>query len=243
VTIPLPVLESSPARTDLVARGVSLEKSYRRGGLETVALHGVSIDVRAGEVVFVLGPSGSGKSTLLHLLGALDTPTAGEVWLFGEEVSRRDDRARSLLRREKLGFVFQSFQLIPALTALENVLVPRVPAGISPDERKRARGLLEQLGLGARMEHTPDELSGGESQRVAIARALVGRPKLVLADEPTGELDTKTGAEVTAALRNAAKEEGAAVIIVTHDERLLVRGDRAVRLRDGLVLSDETAMN
>jgi putative ABC transport system ATP-binding protein len=232
--IKLPVL-GAPSDTDLVARGIDLAKSYRRGGLETAALRGVSIDVRAGEVVFVLGPSGSGKSTLLHLVGALDTPTRGQVWLFGEEVSARDDRARAMLRRARLGFVFQSFHLIPALSALENVLVPRVPEGITSDDTRRARALLEQLGLGARIDHRPDELSGGESQRVAIARALVGRPRLVLADEPTGELDSKTGAEVTAALRKAARDEGTAVVIVTHDERLVSKGDRVMRLRDGVV--------
>ncbi len=218
-----------------IAQGVDLAKVYRRGANETAALRGVSIEVARGEVVFVLGPSGSGKSTLLHLLGALDTPTRGQVVLFGEDVARKSDRERSLLRRAKLGFVFQSFHLIPALSAVENVLVPRVPAGVTADDRGRARELLERLGLGPRLEHRPDELSGGESQRVAIARALIGRPELVLADEPTGELDGPTGAAVVAALRETARNEGAAVVVVTHDERLVQSGDRAVRLRDGLL--------
>jgi len=216
-----------------LAIGVDLVKTYRRGALETPALRGVSFEVLPGEVVFVLGPSGSGKSTLLHLLGALDSPTSGKVVLFGEDLATRDDRARSLLRRARVGFVFQSFQLVPALTALENVLVPRVPDGVSRDDRARARSLLERLGLGSRTEHFPDELSGGECQRVAIARALVSRPRLVLADEPTGELDGPTGAEVVRALRENAKEDGAACVIVTHDERLVMEGDRAVRIRDG----------
>ena len=218
-----------------IAEGIELAKIYRRGSSETAALRGVSFHVEKGEVVFVLGPSGSGKSTLLQLLGALDTPTRGKVLLFGEDVAAKSDRERSLLRRAKLGFVFQSFHLIPALSALENVLVPRVPQGITPDDARRARSLLERLGLAARTEHRPDELSGGESQRVAIARALVGRPELVLADEPTGELDTPTGAAVVDALREAAAKEGAAVVVVTHDERLVKPGDRAVRLRDGLI--------
>ncbi len=218
-----------------VAQGIDLARVYRRGGSETAALRGVSIEVNEGEVVFVLGPSGSGKSTLLHLLGALDRPTNGKVLLFGEDVAAKSDRERSLLRRAKLGFVFQSFHLIPSLSAVENVLVPRVPAGVSAAERQRARELLERMGLGARLEHRPDELSGGESQRVAIARALIGKPRLVLADEPTGELDGPTGAAVVSALREAAKGEGAAVVIVTHDERLVLEGDRVVRLRDGRV--------
>ncbi len=218
-----------------VAQGIDLARVYRRGGSETAALRGVSIEVNEGEVVFVLGPSGSGKSTLLHLLGALDRPTNGKVLLFGEDVAAKSDRERSLLRRAKLGFVFQSFHLIPSLSAVENVLVPRVPAGVSAAERQRARELLERMGLGARLEHRPDELSGGESQRVAIARALIGKPRLVLADEPTGELDGPTGAAVVSALREAAKGEGAAVVIVTHDERLVREGDRVVRLRDGRV--------
>jgi putative ABC transport system ATP-binding protein len=227
-----------------IAQGIDLAKVYRRGrrglegregGVETAALRGVSLEVATGEVVFVLGPSGSGKSTLLQLLGALDTPTRGQVLLFGEDVARKTDRERSLLRRAKLGFVFQSFHLIPALSALENVLVPRVPEGISDLDRKRARTLLERLGLKARLDHRPDELSGGESQRVAIARALVGKPELVLADEPTGELDGPTGAAVVEALREAAQKEGAAVVVVTHDERLVKPGDRVLRLCDGLV--------
>lgn len=218
-----------------LAEGVELTKVYRRGSTETAALRGVTIEVAKGEVVFVLGPSGSGKSTLLQLLGALDSPTSGRVILFGEDLAAKSDRERSLLRRAKLGFVFQSFHLIPALSAVENVLVPRVPAGLTDGDRRRARELLERLGLGARLEHRPDELSGGESQRVAIARALVGRPELVLADEPTGELDSATGAAVVDALREAARTDGAAVVIVTHDERLVRPGDRAVRLRDGML--------
>lgn len=233
--------------TSAIARGIDLAKVYRRGTrggyggraaprvLETAALRGVSIEVARGEVVFVLGPSGSGKSTLLQLLGALDTPTRGTVELFGEDVATKSDKERSLLRRAKLGFVFQSFHLIPALSAVENVLVPRVPAGIQEDDRRRARTLLERLGLGARLDHRPDELSGGESQRVAIARALIGKPELVLADEPTGELDTETGTAVVAALREAARNEGAAIVVVTHDERLVKPGDRVLRLRDGVV--------
>ncbi len=218
-----------------IAEGIELAKIYRRGKNETAALRGVSLSVSKGEVVFILGPSGSGKSTLLQLLGALDTPTRGKVLLFGEDVARKSDRERSLLRRARLGFVFQSFHLVSALTAVENVLVPRVPAGVTARDRERARSLLEQLGLGPRLEHLPDELSGGESQRVAIARALISRPELVLADEPTGELDGPTGAAVVEALRHAAQSESAAIVIVTHDERLVKPGDRVLRLRDGLV--------
>ena len=218
-----------------LVEGVDLAKAYRRGGIETEALRGVSLAVAPSEVVFILGPSGSGKSTLLQILGALDTPTRGSVRLFGEDLAGKSDRERSLIRRAKLGFVFQSFHLVPALSATENVLVPRVPEGITGADRARARSLLERLGLGKRLDHTPDELSGGESQRVAIARALVGRPRLVLADEPTGEFDGPTGAAVVAALREAARDDAAAVVIVTHDERLVQPGDRVVRLRDGVV--------
>jgi putative ABC transport system ATP-binding protein len=223
------------APPNTIVDGIDLAKIYRRGKTETAALRGVSLSVSKGEVVFILGPSGSGKSTLLQLLGALDTPTRGKVLLFGEDVASKSDRERSLLRRARLGFVFQSFHLVNALTAVENVLVPRVPAGVTAQDRERARSLLERLGLGPRLEHLPDELSGGESQRVAIARALIGRPELVLADEPTGELDGPTGAAVVEALREAARSEGAAIVIVTHDERLVKEGDRVLRLRDGLV--------
>jgi putative ABC transport system ATP-binding protein len=218
-----------------IAQGFDLAKVYRRGSTETAALRGVSLEVHEAEVVFILGPSGSGKSTLLQLLGALDSPTSGRVALFGEDLATKTDTERSLLRRARLGFVFQSFHLIASLSALENVLVPIVPRGIRNEDRARARALLERLGLGARLEHRPDELSGGESQRVAIARALVSKPQLVLADEPTGELDGPTGAAVVKALREAARDDGAAVIVVTHDERLVEPGDRVVRLRDGVV--------
>ncbi len=226
-----------------LAEGVDLAKVYRRGTTETAALRGVSFSVVKGEVVFVLGPSGSGKSTLLQLLGALDTPSSGKVVLFGEDVAAKSDRERSLLRRAKLGFVFQSFHLINALSAVENVLVPRVPAGITDADRTRARELLERLGLGARLEHQPDELSGGEMQRVAIARAVVTEPLAILADEPTGNLDTRTGVSVLELLARLTDDRGIACIMVTHDPRAAERGTRIVGMRDGRISTDERVEN
>jgi putative ABC transport system ATP-binding protein len=184
----------------------------------------------------VLGPSGSGKSTLLQLLGALDEPTSGEITIGGSKLSGMSSRERDRFRREQVGFVFQSFNLLSNLTAIENVIVPFLPTGVSAALRTRGIELLRQVGLGERCDHRPNQLSGGEQQRVAIARALLKRPKLVLADEPTGELDSETGAEVYRLLRHLRDEQQTTVIVVTHDASFIRPEDRILRLRDGRLL-------
>jgi ABC-type lipoprotein export system ATPase subunit len=211
-------------------------KTYRRGHEEVRALRGVSLAVDPGELVVVTGPSGSGKSTLLHVMGGLDRPSSGEVLLGGRRVEDMTDDDLTLRRRREIGFIFQFFHLLPALTAGENVALPmllegRAPAGVR-DEVEEA---LARVGLVARAGHRPRELSGGEQQRVAIARALVNRPSLVLADEPTGNLDSATGAEVLALLREASSDYGAAVVIVTHDRQAAMQRARTLVLRDGIV--------
>jgi putative ABC transport system ATP-binding protein len=208
-------------------------KIHHRGIVEVHALRGVSCEVPAGSFVFILGPSGSGKSTLLHLLGALDEPTSGEITIGGRRLREMTGRRRDAFRREQVGFVFQSFNLLSNLTAVENVVVPFLPQGAAPDLWQRAIGLLQQVGLGERLDHRPSQLSGGEQQRVAIARALLKRPQLVLADEPTGELDSQTGAEVFRLLRDLRDRHQATVIVVTHDSTFMQPGDLVLRMRDG----------
>jgi putative ABC transport system ATP-binding protein len=215
-------------------------KVYRRAKNEVRALGGVSLEVPRGQFVSVMGSSGSGKSTLLNLLGALDVPSSGAVFIDGREISRLPDDELSRFRREHLGFVFQFFNLLPTLTAVENVVLPALLAGRPRDEvEPRAHALLEQFGLAGRAHHAPDELSGGEMQRVAVARALLGEPSLLLADEPTGNLDSKTGAEVLRLIRDATRERHLTVVMVTHDPRAAEVGDRLVRLADGLIVGDE----
>jgi putative ABC transport system ATP-binding protein len=203
------------------------------------ALRGVSLRIAPGELVAIVGPSGSGKSTLLNLVGALDRATSGTVRIHGKDLSTMNDDAVTRLRRDEIGFVFQFFNLLPTLTALENVMLPSLLAGKKPkDVRAKAEAQLDAVGLGKRSSHRPDQLSGGEMQRVAIARALVSDPPLVLADEPTGNLDTKTG-EGVLSLLVGAKSERRTVILVTHDPRVAERADRVVSIRDGTVESDE----
>ncbi len=211
----------------------AVTKIHHRGTHEVHALRGVSCEIPAGSFVFILGPSGSGKSTLLHLLGALDEPTSGEITIGGCRLREMTARRRDAFRREQVGFVFQSFNLLSNLTAVENVLVPFLPQGASPDLWQRAIGLLQQVGLGERLDHRPSQLSGGEQQRVAIARALLKRPQLVLADEPTGELDSQTGAEVFRLLRDLRERHHATVIVVTHDSTFMRPDDLVLRMRDG----------
>ncbi len=200
------------------------------------ALRGVDLDVAPGEFVALVGPSGSGKSTLLHLIGGLVRPTSGEVWVNGMELGRSSDRELVLYRRDTLGFVFQSFNLLPIKTAWENVAVPLMLAGIAPERRRaRAMALLEQLGLDQRAHHRPAELSGGEQQRVAIARALANHPRLILADEPTGNLDSRTGGEIMALLQRLVRDEGLTLLLVTHDMAVARYADRIVHLRDGTI--------
>ncbi len=202
------------------------------------ALRGVSLTIRAGELVAIVGPSGSGKSTLLNLAGALDRASSGTVRIHGEDLSTMDDDAVTRLRRDRLGFVFQFFNLLPTLTALENVMLPSLLAGqATPEVRARALAKLDDVGLSKRRGHKPDQLSGGEMQRVAIARALVSDPPLLLADEPTGNLDTKTGEGVLELLIGATSARRT-VILVTHDARIAARADRVLSIRDGLVESD-----
>ena len=199
-------------------------------------MRGVSFDVEAGRLVSVMGPSGSGKSTLLHLIGGLDTPTSGSVVIDGSDLAQLDDEELTLFRRRSLGFIFQFFNLLPTMTAWENVALPRLLDGVKMNQVKpRAIELLERVGLGERVDHKPSQLSGGEMQRVAVARALVGDPLLVLADEPTGNLDSASGQAVLELLRKIVAEEGKTVVIVTHDAEAASLADQQVRLADGLL--------
>ena len=217
-----------------------LTRVHRTGPAEVRSLDGVDLDVAAGDYVAVVGVSGSGKSTLLHLLGALDTPTSGTLRVAGRELGSLDARARAMYRRETVGFVFQSFHLVPSLTAEQNVALALTFQGVYGAERaRRASEALERVGLGSRAGHRPGQLSGGEQQRVAIARALVHHPPLLLADEPTGNLDRKNAEDVLAALREA-RAAGATVVAVTHDEATARReASRVVRLSDGRVVAEE----
>ena len=214
-------------------------KTYQVGQQQVHALRGLTLDIGQGEYTALMGPSGSGKSTLMNMLGCLDTPTTGRYNLAGEDVGTLDDDALADIRNRRIGFVFQTFNLMPRYTALENVALPMVYAGMGRNERMdRAKEVLEQVGLGNRMNHRPNELSGGQRQRVAVARALVNRPDLLLADEPTGNLDTKTSIEIMA-LFEEIHAAGNTVIIVTHEEDIAAHARRVVRLRDGVVASDE----
>lgn len=216
-----------------------LTKVYVMGDEQVPALAGVSLTIERGEYVAVIGPSGSGKSTLMNILGGLDRPTSGSYRFEGEEVGEFGDDALADFRRRRIGFVFQSFQLLPRLTALQNVELPMIYAGMAPAERKaRARELLDRVGLGSRMGHRPTQLSGGQQQRVAIARSLANRPDLLLADEPTGALDTHTGEEVLK-LFHELNGDGLTLAIVTHDPDVANEAHRRVAFRDGLIVSDE----
>ncbi|AVP98790.1 macrolide ABC transporter ATP-binding protein [Ahniella affigens] len=218
-----------------------VEKTYLQGGNTIRALAGVSLKIAAGEHVAILGPSGSGKSTLLNVLGALDHPDRGHYRFEGEDISRYTDDQASTLRNERIGFVFQSFHLLPRLTVLENVLLPlRYARKTVPDAETRARSLLERVGLADRIEHRPGELSGGQMQRVAIARALLMHPPLLLADEPTGNLDSKSATDVLALL-DELNRDGQTLVIVTHDATVAERAKRRVYLRDGLIEREEHA--
>jgi putative ABC transport system ATP-binding protein len=206
-----------------------------------VAVRDVTLSIAAGEHTAISGPSGCGKSTLLHILGCVDTPSSGMLRFDGQDVSMLGDRARSLLRLGQIGFVFQRFFLLPMLTAAENVELPQSEAGVPKDERRgRTRQLLEYVGLGGRADHRPSQLSGGEMQRVAVARALANRPRLLLADEPTGELDQSTGEQI-ASLLDRVNADGTALVIVTHDPTLAGRARRVLSMRDGRIDRETTA--
>src|SRR5947199_4036453 len=224
---------------DIVILTHKLARDYDMGGEVVRALRGVSLQIRKNEYVAVMGPSGSGKSTLMNLVGCLDTPTAGEYWLNGTLVSSMTDDQLARIRNKEIGFVFQTFNLLPRATALHNVELPLVYAGIGADERKkRAKEALESVQLGDRMDHRPNELSGGQRQRVAIARALVNRPSILLADEPTGNLDSQTSEEIMKVFEELANQ-GQTVIMVTHEPDIAAHARRIVVLRDGLVSTDD----
>ena len=221
-----------------VLRVVGLERRYDMGGEIVNALRGVSLTIRRNEYVAIMGPSGSGKSTMMNILGCLDTPDAGEYWLNGEEVSRLGDDALARVRNREIGFVFQTFNLLPRASALHNVELPLIYAGLGAAERReRAEQALARVGLGDRMHHRPNELSGGQRQRVAIARALVNRPSILLADEPTGNLDSTTSAEIMAVF-SELHAQGQTVVMVTHEPDIAACAERIITLRDGRVESD-----
>jgi len=215
-------------------------KTYIQGRRTVNAVRGVSLTVRSGEFVTIMGPSGSGKSTLMHLMGALDTPSGGRAVFDGQDLQSMSDRQRSLLRRDRIGFVFQAFNLLPTLTAAENVALPLLLGNIGRRTAlQRAHECLERVNLAHRAEHFPDELSGGEMQRVAVARALVADPEAVLCDEPTGNLHTATSREILSLLSKLSEPGKRAVIMVTHDPSAAAYGTRLVKIRDGLIESDE----
>jgi putative ABC transport system ATP-binding protein len=231
----------SPSRVGPVLRTRALEKQYGHGEGLVQALDEVDLEVARGETVAVMGPSGCGKSTLLHLLGGLERPSAGEVWLAGRRIDRLSEKALARLRRHAIGFVFQAFHLMDELTALENVELPALLAGRSPRAaRRRARELLEQVGLADRADHLPSALSGGQRQRVAIARALGNEPLVVLADEPTGNLDSAATLDVLRLL-DGLRAAGQTLLVVTHDARIAATADRLITMRDG-ALVDETRL-
>ena len=215
------------------------KKIYKMGNVEVNALQGINLKVERGEFLSIMGPSGCGKSTLMHILGCLDRPTSGHVLLDGVDIDELDDNKLADIRNKKVGFVFQTFNLLPKLNAVENVELPLIYAGINFEtRRKRALELLKLVGLHEREDHKPSELSGGQSQRVAIARALANNPSLILADEPTGNLDSKSGEEIIN-LFSELNKKGITLIIVTHDEEIANHSKRILRLKDGLVLSDQ----
>jgi putative ABC transport system ATP-binding protein len=222
--------------TGPAVEAVDVRRSYQLDGVTVEALRGVSLRVDPGEYLAVVGPSGSGKSTLMHLLGCLDRPTAGVLRVGGRDVATMADGEMAALRNRTIGFVFQSFQLLGRTSALDNVALPLVYRGLRRAERRdRAAAALTAVGLGHRLAHRPGQLSGGEQQRVAIARALVGEPDLLLADEPTGNLDTRSGSEIMAILDALVRDRGVAVVVVTHDPEVAALARRRVRVRDGLL--------
>jgi len=221
--------------SEWVITAENLTKVYKMGEVEVHALRGLSLQIERGEVVSIMGPSGSGKSTLMNIIGCLDRPTSGEYILDGESVANLNDDQLASIRNRKVGFIFQSFNLLSRASALYNVELPMRYAGVTRERKERARQALESVGLGDRINHRPNELSGGQQQRVAIARALVNEPAILLADEPTGNLDTKSGEEIMHLLLNLNKERGTTLIIVTHAPDVAAQTGRSIRIRDGAV--------
>jgi putative ABC transport system ATP-binding protein len=242
--MPVDAVSPNSFRQDLVDQGFAIRtedlwKTYEMGSERVQALRGVSVDVRRGEYIAIMGPSGSGKSTLMNLIGCLDVPTSGKYWLAGHLVSELDDDELAFIRNKEIGFVFQTFNLLPRATALHNVELPLIYNGTPPEERlAKASRALQAVDLGDRMHHKPNELSGGQRQRVAVARALVNSPSIVLADEPTGNLDSKTGDEIMALFAGLHKQ-GNTIILVTHEHDIARHADRILHIRDGTVESDE----
>jgi putative ABC transport system ATP-binding protein len=242
--MPVAIIETESYRDDLVSTGVvirttELSKTYQMGAEEVHALRGVSLEIKKGEYVAIMGPSGSGKSTLMNLIGCLDSPSAGQYWLAGRLVSELDDDELAYIRNKEIGFVFQTFNLLPRATALHNVELPLIYNGTPAEERlEKAKQALNRVELTDRMHHKPNELSGGQRQRVAIARALVNSPSIVLADEPTGNLDSKTGEEIMALFAHL-HGQGNTIILVTHENDIAQHAHRIIYIRDGKIASDE----
>ena len=242
--MPVETQTTDSYREDLVNSGVvikteELAKVYEMGAEQVHALRGVNVEIRKGEYVAIMGPSGSGKSTLMNLIGCLDSPTSGKYWLAGRLVSDLDDDELAYIRNKEIGFVFQTFNLLPRATALHNVELPLIYNGTPAEERiEKARKALERVDLADRMQHKPNELSGGQRQRVAVARALVNNPSIVLADEPTGNLDSKTGEEIMTLFENLHRQ-GNTIILVTHENDIAQHAHRIIHIRDGRIASDE----
>ncbi len=215
----------------------SVTKTYQMGEVAVQALRGVSCHIEKGEMVAIMGPSGCGKSTLMHIMGCLDTPTSGKYFLDGDEVSKLSDSQLARVRNKKIGFVFQTFNLIPRISALANVELPLLYGNVS-NGRQRAREALERVGMGHRAAHMPNQLSGGEQQRVAIARALVNNPSIILADEPTGNLDSRASLEIITILERLNREDGITIVVVTHEAEIAARAKRIISLRDGQIIDD-----
>ena len=237
--------QPQPQGQQNIVRTRDVTKVYKMGKVEVHALRGVSLEIRVGEYISIMGPSGSGKTTLFNMVGGLDKPTSGKVYIEEVDVAQLDAYELAWLRCRKIGYIFQTFNIIPVMTALENVTLPMVFAGMTTDEaRDKGVALLKRVGLGDRLHHKPFELSGGQQQRVAIARAMANDPSLILADEPTGNLDIKTGTEIIELLKELNEERGVTVISATHDHKMLSASDRIVWIRDGKIdrIEDRSAV-